>query len=370
MRPDLDSLDAYDFALPEDRIAHTPSPHRDASRLLVCARDKTRHLTPFSSLDQHLRPGDLLVFNDTRVLPCRLIARRPTGGRVEIFALPPADPTPWTLPPPPEGLPLRALVRASRPVRPGQEARVEGADASITFGPRHGAEAEITYRGDLPLADALQRAGHRPRPPDSLKRRRDLGLPEEAPEDAERYQTVYASQPGAVAAPTAGLHFTPDLLQRLQAAGVELGFVTLHVGMGTFKPLDEDTPLGQQRLHTERYHISPRLAEQLQQANDRGARVIAVGTTSLRALEDQGRRHGQRRVTPGAFDADLFIRPGFRFHLTDALITNLHLPRSSLMVLVSTFAGYELVREAYQDAIARQLRFFSYGDAMLLERAL
>jgi len=359
-------IDAYDFELPEAQIAHTPPVERGTSRLLVVG--EPLQIVPFGQVAEQLRKGDLLVLNDTRVMPCRLFGHKASGGRAEIFVLGPAGGARWDSPTDGEGVMVEVLLRASRTPKPGAVLSLDGIDGRVRVdAARPDGTFAARLRGTGTLAEVLERAGRMPLPPYIVKRRQTLGLDAAAVEDPERYQTVYARAPGAVAAPTAGLHFSDALLDGLRAAGVDVGFTTLHVGMGTFKPLGEGA-LESQRLHSEHYTISAVLAAQVEAAVARGGRIVAVGTTSLRALEDQGRRHGARRVEAGAFDTDLFIRPGYPFQTVDALITNFHLPKSSLLVLVAAFAGYATMRRAYAFAMAEGMRFYSYGDAMWLSR--
>jgi S-adenosylmethionine:tRNA ribosyltransferase-isomerase len=338
--PDL-TLDDFDFDLPPHLIAQHPLPERTASRLLHVAGDAPRDLT-FTDIERLLVPGDLLVFNDTRVLKARLLGAKPTGGRVEALIERVLEPT----------LAL-AMVRTSHTPQPGATFRFDDARATV-----EGRRGEFfLLRFDADVDAVMERVGHVPLPPYIAHA--------DAAEDAERYQTVYAARPGAVAAPTAGLHFTRDLIDRLRARGVETATLTLHVGAGTFQPV-RAIDLSEHRMHSEWFDIGAATAAAVNEARRARRRVIAVGTTSLRALESAG-RDGILRA--GSAETDLFITPGFRFRIVDALVTNFHLPRSTLLMLVSAFAGRDRIRSAYAHAIARQYRFFSYGDAMFLERA-
>ena len=335
----------FDFALPPESIAQEPLAERDAARLLVLERASGarahRHVRDLCAL---LRPGDLLVVNATRVDPARLRGRKASGGAAEALLLEPGPrPGEW-----------RALLRA-RALRVGSKLRFVRDDRAL--------EAEVVaLEGDgtalLCFApDARPHAlGEAPLPP-------YIRRSERRPEDDERYQTVFARVPGAVAAPTAGLHLTRALLGALAAAGIETAELVLHVGPGTFRPLGE-TELSSRRLHAERFELPPATADAIAATRRRGGRVVAVGTTTTRVLEACGREDGG--VAAGAGTTDLFIRPGHRFRVVDALLTNFHLPRSSLLVLVATFAGREAVLAAYAEAIAQGYRFYSYGDAMLV----
>ncbi len=358
--------DDYDYDLPPELIAHQPAAERTGSRLMV-VQGHERQVVPFGEIGSFLRPGDLLVFNDTRVVPCRLVARKPSGGRVEVFILGPAEGLDWSAPASVDGrLRARALTRSSKVLKPQTSLRVEGMEAvEVNLETRlEGGAWEITIGGAASLLDLVEAAGEMPLPPYIVKRRKDLGQDTAQDQDQERYQTVYARHPGAVAAPTAGLHFSQPLLDALVEAGVELGFVTLHVGIGTFRPLAEG-PIEDQELHEETYLVSPELAAQVAKTRVRGGRIIAVGTTSTRALEDQGALHDGGLV-PGAFSTRIFIKPGHRWTVVDAMVTNFHLPRSSLMVLISALGSHRAIHEAYAEAIDKRMRFYSYGDAMLL----
>jgi S-adenosylmethionine:tRNA ribosyltransferase-isomerase len=337
--PDL-TLDDFDFDLPPHLIAQHPLPERTASRLLHVAGDALRDLA-FTDIERALAPGDLLVFNDTRVLKARLLGAKPTGGRVEALIERVVEPT----------LAL-AMVRTSHKPQPGAVFLFDDARATV-----EGRRGEFfLLRFDADVGAVMERVGHVPLPPYIAHA--------DAAEDAERYQTVYATRPGAVAAPTAGLHFTRELLDRLRARGVELATLTLHVGAGTFQPV-RSRDLSEHRMHSEWFDIGEATAAAVNRARADRRRVIAVGTTSLRALESAAR---DGVLHAGSAETDIFITPGFRFRVVDGLVTNFHLPRSTLLMLVSAFAGIERIRSAYAHAIERQYRFFSYGDAMFLER--
>jgi len=332
----------FDFELPEALIAQHPAPERTASRLLCLDIDSgALEDRIFADLPDLLAPGDLLVFNDTRVIPARLVGRKDTGGRVEVLVERILD----------EHTAL-AHVRASK--APGVGGRLVAGGARATVLGRRGHLFELSF-GE-PVREVLERAGAVPLPP-YIRRTAE-------PADRERYQTVYARREGAVAAPTAGLHFDQALLRRLEEAGVESAFVTVHVGAGTFRPV-RGARVEEHRVEAERAEVGEKTCARVAAARRRGARVVAVGTTSVRALESAA---GEQGLKPYQGDTDLFIYPGHRFRCVDALITNFHLPRSSLLMLVAAFAGRETVLRAYRHAVARSYRFYSYGDAMLAFR--
>ncbi len=340
----------FDYDLPPELIAQQPIEPRDASRLLVVHRDGGRleHLR-FGDLLDYLRAGDVLVANETRVIPARLQARKlPSGGRVELLLLARRSPTVW-----------ESLVKGRR-VAPGQRLALWRADDQGGAPVVEGTVQAISPAGgriiafERPIDDLLDALGSVPLPP-YIHRHLD---------DAERYQTVYARERGSVAAPTAGLHFTPALLERLHQRGVIWTSVVLHIGLDTFRPVTEEQ-VEEHRIHTENCRLSADCAAVINAAKAEGRRVIAVGTTAVRVLETAARGQAQG-VAPWEGDTDLFIYPGYRFAVVDALITNFHLPRSSLLMLVSAFAGRELVLRAYQAAIDERYRFYSLGDSMLI----
>lgn len=334
----------FDYDLPPELIAQTPLTDRSASRLLVLdPRRKTLDDRHFKDLTQLLRPGDLLVFNDTRVVPARLYGRRPTGGRVELLLERFVD----------DSRRAHVALRASKAPKEGEVLILEQGLLATVCG-RHGELTEVVFSGTEDPWDLMDRVGHMPLPP-YIER-------EDTDADRTRYQTVYARERGAVAAPTAGLHFDQALLAALAERGVEQAFVTLHVGAGTFRPVRPET-LASGRLHPERVRVDAACVAAVSAARVRGGRVIAVGTTSARALESAARTGV---LTPFVGDTDLFIQPGFGFRVTEGLITNFHLPRSTLMMMVSAFAGTAFVLEAYRHAVTSRYRFFSYGDAMLI----
>lgn len=339
----------YEYELPPGRIARYPADRRDESRLLVVRRDTGafEHRV-FRELVELARPGDVLVLNETKVLPARLVGRKPTGAPSEILLLRPVE-RPGDSP---EAV-WEALVRPGGKLKPGRRVLVsEELEVEIVDSTEGGGRI---VRLVTPLAprEALARYGHVPLPP-------YLGRDDE-PIDRERYQTVYARAPGSVAAPTAGLHFTPALLQDLQARGIALAKLVLHVGIGTFRPVEFEDPAGHP-MHAEPYEVGEAAAAAIRAARDAGGRVWAVGSTVVRVLETVADEEG--RVWPGRGETDLFIRPPHRFRAVDCLITNFHLPRSTLLMLVAAFTGYELTMRAYREAIARGYRFYSYGDAM------
>ncbi len=334
----------FDYELPPDRIAQHPAP-RGASRLLVLDREGPERHRRVSDLPELLRPGDLLVINDTRVIPARLFGRRAGGGQIEILLTGKAGEREWD-----------ALVKPGRRARPGTVIHL---DESLTA---EVIDKEETGRHRLrfsePIEPHLERLGHMPLPP-YIQR-------EDAAEDRERYQTVWARTPGAIAAPTAGLHFTREILDRLTAAGIEIAEVTLHVGLGTFRPVTAER-VEDHRMDSERWEVNETTAEAIRRTRVRGGRIVAVGTTVVRTLESAALAGGGE-VRAGHGATELFITPGFRFQVVDVLLTNFHLPKSTLLMLVSAFAGRERVLAAYEEAIREGYRFYSYGDAMLVER--
>lgn len=342
------TVDDFDFHLPPELIAQHPAAERTGSRLLHV--DGTTHVDRrFADLPSLLQPGDLLVFNDTRVIKARFFGLKESGGRVEIMLERIVDAT-------------HAIcqIRASKAPKPGSKMIL--ADAfTVTMTGRAGADddffaLELSDGGDF--WELAEQYGKLPLPP-------YIEHPAEGADEA-RYQTVYAREPGAVAAPTAGLHFDENMLELLRRQGIHTAFLTLHVGAGTYRPMRVEK-IADHRMHSERFEIPAATAEAVAATRAAGGRVIAIGTTSLRALESAGNTDGTVRV--GGAETDIFITPGYRFKVVDRLITNFHLPKSTLMMLVSAFAGYDAIRAAYAHAVADRYRFFSYGDAMLLEKA-
>ena len=336
----------FDFDLPDELIAQTPLEVRDASRLLILDRKK-RTLTDshFDSILDQLQPGDALVMNNTRVLPARLHGQKPdTHGHVELLLLKNTQGDQWEV-----------LAKPAKRLRVG--AKIEFGDGRLLATvveelEQGGRIVEFSYDGIF--LEVLESLGEMPLPP----------YIHEKLEDRERYQTVYAKENGSAAAPTAGLHFTEDLLQKIEAKGVHLVYLTLHVGLGTFCPVSVDN-LDEHEMHSEYYQFSQEAADTLNQVKAKGGRVIAVGTTSIRTLETIGNKFdGQLKADAGW--TNIFIKPGYEFKVVDAFSTNFHLPKSTLVMLVAAFAGREFVLEAYRHAVEERYRFFSFGDAMFL----
>ncbi|SMB98855.1 S-adenosylmethionine--tRNA ribosyltransferase-isomerase [Thermanaeromonas toyohensis ToBE] len=338
-------VEDFDYYLPPELIAQHPVEPRDASRLLVLHRKAgmLEHRR-FYELPLYLKPGDILVLNDTRVIPARLLGKKAeTGGQVELLLLRPLRRDCW-----------EALVRPGRRIPPGTEllfGQGELRAKVLERTPQGGRLVEFKYEGEW--EEILGRLGEVPLPP---------YIKEKLP-DPERYQTVYASRPGSVAAPTAGLHFTPRLLKELKEKGVKIVYILLHVGLGTFRPVKEEV-VEKHRMHAEYFCVDPEAARTINEARRQGGRVIAVGTTVVRTLETAATPEGEIKPREGL--TELFIYPGYRFKAVDGLITNFHLPRSTLLMLVCAFAGRERVLEAYQVAIKERYRFYSFGDAMLI----
>jgi S-adenosylmethionine:tRNA ribosyltransferase-isomerase len=340
------TLDDFDYALPPECIAQAPLAERSASRLLVM-KDDTLEDRGFTDLPDFLAPGDLIVMNDTRVMHARLYGIKPTGGQVEVLVerMTAEDE-------------VLAQVRASKPPRSGSWLRLENAfDAEVLS--REGEFYHLRFHANEPgnAVELIERYGNLPLPP-YIER-------QAANADEERYQTVYARERGSVAAPTAGLHFDAPLLERLRARGVGIAYVTLHVGAGTFQPVRVQD-LAQHHMHIERYVLPQATADAVAATRQRGGRIVAVGTTTLRTLESVVNADGSLKV--GAGETALFVSPGYEFRVADLLITNFHLPKSTLLMLVSAFGGMDNIRAAYAHAINSGYRFFSYGDAMLIHR--
>ena len=339
------NISDFDYFLPEEQIAQVPADPRDSSRMMVLSPQtqsiEHRH---FYQLDEYLTDGDVLIFNDTRVIPARLIGvRQPTGGKAEVFLLRQLERDRWEV-----------------LVKPGKKMRV---GSVITFGHELSCEVlaytdfggrivKFSYEGIF--EEILDRLGTMPLPP----------YIHETLEDPERYQTIYSREKGSAAAPTAGLHFTESLMDRLRKKGVRLGFVTLHVGLGTFRPVQVDE-IEDHVMHSEFYSIPTETADLIRMAKQEGRRVVAVGTTSIRTLESAAVDHGMIEEKRG--QTNIFIYPGYQFKIVDAVITNFHLPKSTLIMLVSAFAGREFTLQAYRTAVEENYRFFSFGDAMLIQ---
>ena len=333
------------YDLPEELIAQTPAERRDASRLLVLDRDTGamahRH---FYDLPDYLRPGDCLVLNDSRVIPARLFGVRPTGGAVEVVLLKDMGDGLW-----------ECLARPGKKMRPGTEVSFGGGELTgVVESVEDDGNRIIRFRYEGIFLEILERLGNMPLPP-YIKTQLS---------DPERYQTVYAREPGSAAAPTAGLHFTEELLDRIRAMGVDVRFVTLHVGLGTFRPVKAEN-VEEHEMHSEYCTVPAETAEAIRRAKAAGGRVIAVGTTSCRTLESFAGEDGE--VRPGSRWTNIFIYPGYRFRCIDGLVTNFHLPGSTLVMLVSALAGRENILNAYRTAVDMRYRFFSFGDAMLIK---
>jgi S-adenosylmethionine:tRNA ribosyltransferase-isomerase len=335
----------FDYALPQELIAQTPIEPRDQSRLMVLnRRDRSIEHHRFFEIADYLQGGDVLVFNDTRVIPARLSGQRESGGKVEILLLHRLGPNIW-----------QALVRPARRIKVGTRIEISNGHGNQVIGET----VEVKEAGvrTISFSDEtlLPRLGAVPLPP-------YIHAPLANP---ERYQTVYASVDGSSAAPTAGLHFTQQLLEKIRSKGVRFLFVTLHIGMDTFRPVQEDNPL-EHKIHREYGVLSHEVASELSKAKVEGRRVICVGTTSVRLVEAVAQASDPLKLQPFSGWVDLFILPGYKFRVTDTLLTNFHLPRSTLLMLVSAFAGRDFILQAYQEAIARCYRFYSFGDCMLI----
>ena len=337
------TVDDFDFALPPELIAQHPAAARTGSRLLHVAGN-TISDQRFTDLPALVSPGDLLVFNDTRVIRARLFGQKESGGQVEVLIERIVD-----------AQHAIAQVRASKSPKPGSCLRLADAfDVTVTGREGEFFALELSAEGDL--WQLVEAHGALPLPPYITHTA--------GGEDESRYQTVFAREPGAVAAPTAGLHFDEAMLAAFKVQGIEQTWLTLHVGAGTFQPV-RVTNIAEHRMHSERFEIPQATVDAITATRARSGRVIAVGTTSLRALESAAQ---SGKLIAGAAETDIFITPGYQFHVVDRLITNFHLPKSTLLMLVSAFAGFDTIRHAYAHAIAEQYRFFSYGDAMLLEK--
>ncbi|EOJ9613254.1 TPA: tRNA preQ1(34) S-adenosylmethionine ribosyltransferase-isomerase QueA [Serratia marcescens] len=340
----------FSFELPESLIAHYPQAERSACRLLQLD-GPSGALTHgvFTDLLDKLEAGDLLVFNNTRVIPARMFGRKVSGGKIEVLVERVLD-----------DHRVLAHVRASKAPKPGAELLL-GDDESIaaTMVARHETLFELRFNDERDVFAILNAAGHMPLPP-------YIARPDEDA-DRELYQTVYSEKPGAVAAPTAGLHFDEPLLAALRAKGVEMAFVTLHVGAGTFQPVRVET-IEDHVMHAEYAEVPQEVVDAVLACKARGKRVVAVGTTSVRSLESAAAASKEALIAPFFGDTSIFIYPGYHYQVIDALVTNFHLPESTLIMLVSAFAGYKNTMNAYQQAVAEQYRFFSYGDAMFISR--
>ncbi|EAR56953.1 S-adenosylmethionine:tRNA ribosyltransferase-isomerase [Photobacterium sp. SKA34] len=342
----------FDFDLPDELIARYPQPERTASRLLQMTGN-TGELAHkgFKDVLDLVQAGDLLVFNNTRVIPARMFGHKASGGKIEVLVERMLD-----------DKSILAHVRASKPPKPGNELLLgENGEFSAEMVARHDALFEIRFNSDKTVLEILDAVGHMPLPP-------YIDRPDEDT-DKERYQTVYNTKPGAVAAPTAGLHFDDKLMANLKAKGVNFAFVTLHVGAGTFQPVRVDD-INDHHMHSEYVEVPEEVVTAVNETRANGGRIIAVGTTSVRSLESaaQDAIKNCTEFKPFFGDTEIFIYPGYQFQLVDALITNFHLPESTLIMLVSAFAGYENTMNAYHEAVANRYRFFSYGDSMFITR--
>ena len=343
----------FDFYLPDSLIAQHPTSERTASRMLhVNGMDGSLHDEAFSDLTNFLNAGDLVVFNDTRVIKARLFGHKLTGGNVEVLIERVIDQHT-----------AYAHVRASRAPKIGNQLTLSDA-FNVEVTARHDDLFELRFLSDISVLDLLEQHGALPLPPYITH--------EATHEDEERYQTVFSKHLGAVAAPTAGLHFNEAMLTKLTLKGIAIAYVTLHVGAGTFQPVRVDN-INEHIMHSELYNISQDTIEMISQTKKRGGKVTAIGTTALRALESAARlstTNMKGDLQAGSGETDIFITPGYRFKVVDRLFTNFHLPKSTLLMLVSAFAGMDNIKKAYAHAISAQYRFFSYGDAMLIEQQL
>ncbi|ELV7516302.1 tRNA preQ1(34) S-adenosylmethionine ribosyltransferase-isomerase QueA [Photobacterium damselae] len=342
----------FDFDLPDELIARYPQPERTSSRLLQLDGNSgdIAHKT-FKDVLDLVNPGDLMIFNNTRVIPARMFGRKASGGKLEVLVERMLDEKS-----------ILAHVRASKSPKPGTELLLgENDEYSAEMVARHDALFEIRFNSDKTVLEILDEVGHMPLPP-------YIDRPDEDA-DKERYQTVYNAKPGAVAAPTAGLHFDDALLAALKEKGVNFAFVTLHVGAGTFQPVRVDN-IDDHHMHSEYVEVPEEVVTAINETKANGGRIVAVGTTSVRSLESaaQDAVKNGTELKPFFGDTEIFIFPGYQFQLVDVLITNFHLPESTLIMLVSAFAGYEHTMNAYKDAVANQFRFFSYGDSMFVTR--
>lgn len=333
-------LSEFHYDLPKELIAQYPLKKRDTSRLMVLNRE-SQSITEniFQDITKYIQPGDCLVLNDTRVMPVRLYGKRKTGAKVEIFLLNPGSKK------------LHALVKPSKRITPGEKVELEGGIEATIFG-TGGCLRFVSFDKTL---DQVLKTGHMPLPP-YITRKDNL-------KDRKNYQTVYAYKDGATASPTAGLHFTRKLLEKIKEKGVSIVYVTLHIGYGTFQPVTAKT-IEEHLMHAEYYQISEETRDVINRTKSSGARILAVGTSSVRALEASSTKQG--KVTASSGQTDLFIYPGYKRKIVDCIITNFHLPQSTLLMLVSAFAGKDFIFKAYKKAIEEKYRFFSYGDAMLI----
>ncbi len=340
-------LSDFDYDLPSELIAQQPLVERDSSRMLVVNRTTgTFTDAEFHDLPKYITPNDLIVLNNTRVFPARLIGKTETGAAVEIFLIKDLGDNRW-----------ETLAKPGRRLRPGKLVSFGDSLTAETLEKTDEGKVIVRFRAVDELDAVIDRLGKTPLPP-YIRR-----FEENADTDRDRYQTVYASRRGAIAAPTAGLHFTPRIMDGIRGAGAALAEITLHVGYGTFEPVRVDD-IAEHKVLGERYEIDENAAETLNRAKDDGKRIVAIGTTTTRALESNIAQSGL--FIPGGFDATLTITPGYTFRAIDALLTNFHLPKSSLLILTSTFGGHDLIMRSYLHAVAAKYRFYSYGDCMLI----
>jgi len=335
------------FELPDHLIAQQPAAERRGSRLLVMQPDGGVEDVQFPDLLNYVQPNDLLVFNNTKVIPARLFGQKSTGGQIELLIERVLDEQT-----------LLTHIRSSRSPKVGAVLQIEGAFEVEVIGRQEALFVVKVLSSDVSALELIEAHGHMPLPP-YIEREEDVEA------DKERYQTVYSEKPGAVAAPTAGLHFDEALLQAIQDKGAQIGFVTLHVGAGTFKPVQVDE-ITEHVMHSEYLEVDQTLVDQVKQTRAKGGRVFAIGTTSVRCLESAASFSETGELAPYQGETDIFITPGYQFKEVDVLFTNFHLPESTLIMLVSAMAGYERTMAAYQHAVAQEYRFFSYGDAMLV----
>ncbi|CCN83230.1 S-adenosylmethionine:tRNA ribosyltransferase-isomerase [Vibrio nigripulchritudo SFn27] len=342
----------FHFELPDELIARYPQPERTASRLLQLDGNSGQVTDgTFKNVLEQVQPGDLLVFNNTRVIPARMFGRKASGGKLEALVERVLDEHS-----------ILAHVRCSKPPKPGTELYLGENDEYLAeMVARHDALFEIKFKSEKNVLDILNDIGHMPLPP-------YIDRPDEDA-DKERYQTVYNEKPGAVAAPTAGLHFDEELLEQIKAKGVEFAYVTLHVGAGTFQPVRVEN-INDHHMHAEYVEVPQEVVDAITATKARGGRIVAVGTTSVRSLESAAQESIKKgtELAPFFGDTEIFIYPGYEYQLVDCLITNFHLPESTLIMLVSAFAGYDNVMKAYEHAVKEKYRFFSYGDAMFISK--